>query len=110
MTGINLLPVLMKSNENLCIVQLLEKIQYKRNVCAAITAKYLQVRLQTQSSTNPIYSGTADCVRKTVSKEGPRALYKGELVMVMVVVVVMVVMVVVVVNTVIMLSMITKVR
>merc|ERR1712211_54524 len=37
----------------------------------------IKVRLQTQSSTNPIYSGTADCVRKTVSKEGPRALYKG---------------------------------
>ena len=105
----------MKSNENLCNVQLLENIQYKRNVCAAITAKYLQVRLQTQSSTNPIYSGTADCVRKTVSKEGPRALYKGELVMmlevvVVVVVVVMVVVIVVVVNTVIMLFMITKVR
>jgi len=37
----------------------------------------IKVRLQTQSSTNPVYSGTADCVRKTVSKEGPRALYKG---------------------------------
>ena len=79
----------------LCNVQLLENVQYKRNVCAAITAKYLQVRLQTQSSTNPIYSGTADCVRKTVSKEGPRALYKGELVMMLEVVVVMVVVAVV---------------
>jgi len=35
------------------------------------------VRLQTQSSTNPIYSGAADCVKQTVAKEGPRALYKG---------------------------------
>ena len=75
------------------------KYPIQKNVCAAIRAKYLQVRLQTQSSTNPIYSGTADCVRKTVSKEGPRALYKGELVMV-----------VVVVNTTIMLYMMTKVR
>ena len=75
----------------------------QKNVCAAIRAKYLQVRLQTQSSTNPIYSGTADCVRKTVSKEGARALYKGELVM-------MLEVVVVVVNTTIMLYMMTKVR
>ena len=37
-----------------------------------------QVRLQTQSSTNPLYSGAADCVRQTVAKEGPRALYKGK--------------------------------
>ena len=38
----------------------------------------LQVRLQTQSSTNPIYSGAADCVKQTVGKEGVRALYKGK--------------------------------
>jgi len=37
----------------------------------------IKVRLQTQSSTNPIYSGAADCVKQTVAKEGPRALYKG---------------------------------
>ena len=36
------------------------------------------MRLQTQSSTNPIYSGAADCVKQTVAKEGPRALYKGK--------------------------------
>ena len=44
----------------------------------------MQVRLQTQSSTNPIYSGAADCVKQTVAKEGPRALYKGETNMMMV--------------------------
>ena len=38
----------------------------------------LQVRLQTQSATNPLYRGTWDCVGKTVRKEGLRALYKGK--------------------------------
>jgi len=37
----------------------------------------IKVRLQTQSFSNPLYSGTLDCVRKTVSKEGVTALYKG---------------------------------
>jgi solute carrier family 25 carnitine/acylcarnitine transporter 20/29 len=37
----------------------------------------LKVRLQTQSSTNPIYSGFGDCVRKTVAKEGFAGLYAG---------------------------------
>jgi len=36
-----------------------------------------QVRLQTQSSTNPLYKGTWDCVTKTVRNEGFTALYKG---------------------------------
>ena len=38
----------------------------------------LQVRLQTQSATNPLYRGTWDCVGQTVRKEGLRALYKGK--------------------------------
>jgi len=37
----------------------------------------IKVRLQTQSSTNPLYKGTWDCVNKTVRNEGFTALYKG---------------------------------
>ncbi|CAK0772247.1 hypothetical protein CVIRNUC_003943 [Coccomyxa viridis] len=36
-----------------------------------------KVRLQTQSSTNPIYSGALDVVKKTIQWEGPQGLYKG---------------------------------
>eukprot|EP01135_Chromosphaera_perkinsii_P004525 Nk52_evm19s287 gene=Nk52_evmTU19s287 len=39
----------------------------------------LKVRLQTQSSVNPIYSGVGDCLKKTVKNEGFSALYKGTL-------------------------------
>ena len=38
-----------------------------------------QVRLQTQSSLNPIYRGAWDCVNQTVRKEGVLALYKGKI-------------------------------
>lgn len=37
----------------------------------------LKVRLQTQSHTNPIYSGLGDCVRKTYKAEGVGGFYKG---------------------------------
>lgn len=37
----------------------------------------LKVRLQTQSHTNPIYSGLVDCVRKTYKAEGLAGFYKG---------------------------------
>lgn len=37
----------------------------------------VKVRLQTQPSTSPIYSGTIDCVRKTAQWEGLRGFYKG---------------------------------
>jgi len=37
----------------------------------------VKVRLQTQSATSPLYSGAWDCTKQTVSREGPRALYKG---------------------------------
>lgn len=37
----------------------------------------LKVRLQTQSVTNPVYSGLVDCFNKTVSKEGIPGLFKG---------------------------------
>ena len=36
-----------------------------------------KVRLQTQSATNPIYSGLGDCVRKTLKNEGFGGFYKG---------------------------------
>ncbi|CAL5227929.1 g10976 [Coccomyxa viridis] len=36
-----------------------------------------KVRLQTQSSTNPIYSGALDVVKKTIQWEGVPGLYKG---------------------------------
>jgi len=52
--------------------------------CGGITATLvghpfdtIKVRLQTQSSTNPLYSGAWDCVSKTVRKEGVLAVYKG---------------------------------
>lgn len=35
------------------------------------------MRLQTQSSANPIYSGAVDCVQKTLKWEGVGGLYKG---------------------------------
>ena len=35
-----------------------------------------QVRLQTQSHTNPIYTGLVDCVRKTWKAEGAAGFYK----------------------------------
>lgn len=37
----------------------------------------LKVRLQTQPTANPIYSGVIDCARKTVQWEGLQGLYKG---------------------------------
>jgi solute carrier family 25 carnitine/acylcarnitine transporter 20/29 len=37
----------------------------------------LKVRLQTQSHTNPIYSGLSDCVKKTWAAEGAKGFYKG---------------------------------
>merc|ERR1712106_604254 len=37
----------------------------------------IKVRLQTQSSEKPLYTGTVDCVTKTVKNEGFKALYKG---------------------------------
>ena len=37
----------------------------------------LKVRLQTQSASNPLYSGMVDCARKTIKSEGFTGLYKG---------------------------------
>jgi solute carrier family 25 carnitine/acylcarnitine transporter 20/29 len=37
----------------------------------------LKVRLQTQSSVNPLYSGMVDCLKKTIAQEGLGGLYKG---------------------------------
>lgn len=37
----------------------------------------VKVRLQTQPTSNPIYSGAVDCVRKTLQWEGVGGLYKG---------------------------------
>lgn len=37
----------------------------------------VKVRLQTQPTANPIYSGAIDCVRKTLQWEGVGGLYKG---------------------------------
>ncbi|EGC38719.1 hypothetical protein DICPUDRAFT_75670 [Dictyostelium purpureum] len=37
----------------------------------------IKVRLQTQPVGNPIYSGTMDCLRKTIQQEGFMGLYKG---------------------------------
>jgi solute carrier family 25 carnitine/acylcarnitine transporter 20/29 len=36
-----------------------------------------QVRLQTQSTVNPTYTGFVDCVRKTVAADGALGLYRG---------------------------------
>lgn len=40
-------------------------------------ADTIKVRLQTQSSTKPIYSGVIDCFKKTLQWEGIGGLYKG---------------------------------
>ncbi|WPT10863.1 Mitochondrial substrate carrier family protein G [Picochlorum sp. SENEW3] len=37
----------------------------------------IKVRLQTQSATNPVYSGAFDCLKKTLQWEGVGGLYKG---------------------------------
>ncbi len=42
-----------------------------------VCADTLKVRLQTQSHTNPTYSGLGDCVRKTWAAEGAKGFYKG---------------------------------
>ncbi|CAO3576967.1 unnamed protein product [Absidia cylindrospora] len=39
----------------------------------------VKVRLQTQSTTNPVYKGMMDCVRQTREKEGFKGFYKGTL-------------------------------
>ena len=47
------------------------------SLTAAWQQHTVQVRLQTQSATNPIYRGSWDCVAQTVRKEGVLAVYKG---------------------------------
>ena len=37
----------------------------------------IKIRLQTQSTTNPIYTSTADCFKKILKNEGPLTFYKG---------------------------------
>lgn len=37
----------------------------------------VKTRLQTQSTTNPIYSGAGDCFKRIIKNEGPLTLYKG---------------------------------
>lgn len=37
----------------------------------------IKIRLQTQSTSNPIYSSTADCFKQILAKEGPFTFYKG---------------------------------
>lgn len=37
----------------------------------------VKVRLQTQSISNPVYSGAIDCLKKTLKWEGIQGLYKG---------------------------------
>ncbi|XP_067943458.1 mitochondrial basic amino acids transporter-like [Watersipora subatra] len=37
----------------------------------------VKVRLQGQSSKNPLYRNALDCFRTTIRKEGPKGLYKG---------------------------------
>ncbi|KAI8911075.1 mitochondrial carrier domain-containing protein, partial [Gorgonomyces haynaldii] len=39
----------------------------------------VKVRLQTQSTTNPVYSGMVDCAAKTLKSEGILGFYKGTL-------------------------------
>jgi len=38
----------------------------------------IKVRLQTQSATNKLYDGIADCLKKIIRNEGFFALYKGK--------------------------------
>eukprot|EP01104_Vermistella_antarctica_P012528 TRINITY_DN3649_c0_g1_i1.p1 TRINITY_DN3649_c0_g1~~TRINITY_DN3649_c0_g1_i1.p1 ORF type:complete len:370 (-),score=30.51 TRINITY_DN3649_c0_g1_i1:66-1175(-) len=37
----------------------------------------VKVRLQTQSSSNPVFRGAVHCVTKTVKDEGPRGIFRG---------------------------------
>ena len=37
------------------------------------------MRIQTQNSLKPEYTGIADCLKKTIQQEGAMALYKGTL-------------------------------
>lgn len=37
----------------------------------------VKIRLQTQEARNPLYKGTADCLRSILMKEGIRGIYRG---------------------------------
>lgn len=39
----------------------------------------LKVKMQVQSTTNPIYTGALDCLKKTIKADGIRGLYRGML-------------------------------
>lgn len=52
-------------------------IPYYPSFCHFSFADTVKVRLQTQSTTNPIYSGAIDCCKKTLQWEGVQGLYKG---------------------------------
>ena len=42
-----------------------------------IAIMFVQVRLQTQPTVNPVYNGVLDCVSKTAKWEGIGGFYKG---------------------------------
>lgn len=44
--------------------------------CCCMYVDTIKVRLQTQSATNPVYSGAFDCLKKTLQWEGVGGLYK----------------------------------
>jgi len=61
---------------------------YPRLFCATLVASLaanvvanpfdvIKSRMQQQSSTNPMYTGMLDCLRKSVSREGPMVLFAG---------------------------------
>ncbi len=46
-------------------------------VLCEVGADTIKVLLQTQSHTNPVYSGMVDATKKTIQAEGLSGLYKG---------------------------------
>jgi len=47
------------------------------NCIVTIPAEHIRIRMQTQSSTNPLYKGSIDCAKQIYRKYGLKGIYQG---------------------------------